>query len=71
MILAGIDIGTNSIRLIIAETGPDTFCELYSARSTTRLGKDLDRTGWLSPEAMDRSFSALIEFSAHIRRFSA
>jgi exopolyphosphatase / guanosine-5'-triphosphate,3'-diphosphate pyrophosphatase len=71
MILAGIDIGTNSIRLIIAETGQDAFRELYSARSTTRLGKDLDRTGRLSSEAMDRSFSALSEFSAHIRRFSA
>ena len=71
MILAGIDIGTNSIRLLIAETGPDAFHELYSARRTTRLGKDLDRTGRLSGEAMERSFSVLSEFSGHIRRFSA
>ncbi len=71
MILAGIDIGTNSIRLIIAEAGTDAFRELYSARRTTRLGKDLDRTSRLSPDAMERSFSALSEFSAHIHRFSA
>jgi exopolyphosphatase/guanosine-5'-triphosphate,3'-diphosphate pyrophosphatase len=71
MILAGIDIGTNSLRLLIAETGTDAFRELYSARRTTRLGKDLDRTGRLSPDAMDRSFSVLSEFNAHIRRFSA
>ncbi len=71
MILAGIDIGTNSIRLIIAESDADAFRELYSARRTTRLGKDLDRTGRLSPDAMERSFSALSEFSAHILRFSA
>lgn len=71
MILAGIDIGTNSLRLIIVETGPDAFRERYSARRTTRLGKDLDRTGRLSPDAMERSFSVLSEFSVHIRRFSA
>jgi exopolyphosphatase/guanosine-5'-triphosphate,3'-diphosphate pyrophosphatase len=71
MILAGIDIGTNSLRLLIAETGPDAFRELYSARRTTRLGKDLDRTGRISPDAMERSFSILSEFSAHIRSFSA
>jgi exopolyphosphatase / guanosine-5'-triphosphate,3'-diphosphate pyrophosphatase len=71
MILAGIDIGTNSIRLLIAETGPDVFRELYSTRRTTRLGKDLDRTGRLSPDAIERSFSVLSEFSAHICRFSA
>ena len=71
MILAGIDIGTNSIRLLIAETGPGAFRQLYSTRRTTRLGKDLDRTGMLSPDAMARSLSALIEFSACIHRFSA
>jgi exopolyphosphatase / guanosine-5'-triphosphate,3'-diphosphate pyrophosphatase len=71
MILAGIDIGTNSIRLLIAEAGPDAFRQLYSMRRTTRLGKDLDRTGMLSPDAMARSLSALIEFSDCIHRFSA
>jgi len=71
MILAGIDIGTNSIRLLIAETGPGLFRERFSARRTTRLGKDLDRTGRLSSDAIERSFSALNEFSDHIRRFSA
>jgi len=71
MILAGIDIGTNSIRLLIAETRPGAFREIYSARRTTRLGKDLDCTGRLSPDAMERSFSVLSEFSAHIRRFPA
>ncbi len=69
MILAGIDIGTNSIRLLIAETGPGVFRELYSARETTRLGQDLERTGRLSPDAMERSFSALRAFNVQIHRF--
>lgn len=62
MILSGIDIGTNSLRLLIAETGPGSFQKIHTDRRTTRLGKDLDRTGLLSPAARTRSLRALIEF---------
>jgi len=68
MILAGIDIGTNTLRLLVAETGPDTFQELCSERRITRLGQDLDRTGMLSRDARQRSISALIDFRDSIGR---
>jgi exopolyphosphatase / guanosine-5'-triphosphate,3'-diphosphate pyrophosphatase len=68
MILAGIDIGTNTLRLLVAETGPDTFKELCSERRITRLGQDLDRTGMLSRDARQRSISALLDFRDDIRR---
>jgi exopolyphosphatase/guanosine-5'-triphosphate,3'-diphosphate pyrophosphatase len=68
MILAGIDIGTNTLRLLVAETGPDTFQELCSERRITRLGQDLDRTGMLSHEARQRSISALLDFRDSIGR---
>ncbi len=58
--LAAIDIGTNSIRLIIAE--PLTaggYRVLDDERESTRLGKNLSVTGKLDPEAVDRSISAL------------
>jgi exopolyphosphatase/guanosine-5'-triphosphate,3'-diphosphate pyrophosphatase len=70
MILAGIDIGTNTIRLLVAETSTATHRELYSGRTITRLGQDLDRTGLIAPEAKERSLKALEEFSAIIRRHS-
>jgi exopolyphosphatase/guanosine-5'-triphosphate,3'-diphosphate pyrophosphatase len=70
MILAGIDIGTNTLRLLVAETGPDSFQELYSDRRITRLGQDLDRTGLISEEAGDRSIAALIDFKKNIQRHS-
>ncbi len=63
MILVGIDIGTNAIRLLIADIGASSYRELASARIITRLGQDLDRTGLLSPEAQERSLSALLEFA--------
>jgi exopolyphosphatase/guanosine-5'-triphosphate,3'-diphosphate pyrophosphatase len=68
MILAGIDIGTNTLRLLVAETGPDIVRELCSERRITRLGQDLDRTGVLSLDARQRSISALLEFRDSISR---
>jgi exopolyphosphatase/guanosine-5'-triphosphate,3'-diphosphate pyrophosphatase len=70
MILAGIDIGTNSLRLLVAEIGDNTFRELHSERTITRLGQDLDRTGMLSREAEESTFAALADFTAHIPLFS-
>jgi exopolyphosphatase/guanosine-5'-triphosphate,3'-diphosphate pyrophosphatase len=71
MILAGIDIGTNTLRLLIAETGPGSFREVHSERKITRLGQNLDRTGTLSPEAEARSLRALCEFADSIGRHRA
>lgn len=71
MILAGIDIGTNTLRLLIADTGPGSFRELISDRRITRLGQDLDRCGVLSPEAMERSFKALVAFQKSIQQHGA
>jgi exopolyphosphatase/guanosine-5'-triphosphate,3'-diphosphate pyrophosphatase len=71
MILAGIDIGTNTLRLLVAETGPDSFHEIYADRKITRLGQDLDRTGMLSREAEVRSLNVLGDFSGNIRRHAA
>jgi len=71
MILAGIDIGTNSLRLLIADTGPGCFREVISDRKVTRLGQDLDRCGVLAPAAMELALEALVAFQKSIRRQGA
>lgn len=71
MILAGIDIGTNTLRLLIADVAQGTFRELYSDRRITRLGRELDRTGVLAREAEDSALHVLREFSESIRRHAA
>ncbi len=71
MILAGIDIGTNTLRLLIAETRPGSFHEISSDRRVVRLGQDLDRGGMLTRDAEDRALKALGDFSEKIRRYSA
>jgi exopolyphosphatase/guanosine-5'-triphosphate,3'-diphosphate pyrophosphatase len=71
MILAGIDIGTNTFRLLVADTRPDAFRELHSERRITRLGESLDRTGILSAAAVDRSIEVLSDFVVSIREHKA
>jgi exopolyphosphatase/guanosine-5'-triphosphate,3'-diphosphate pyrophosphatase len=71
MILAGIDIGTNTLRLLVAETAPDSFHEIYADRKVTRLGQDLDRRGMLTREAEERSLKVLGDFAEKIRRHAA
>lgn len=67
MILAGVDIGTNTLRLLIADVNEGTFQQVFSDRIITRLGQNLDRSGVLAPEAMERSVSALVGFAGEIR----
>jgi exopolyphosphatase/guanosine-5'-triphosphate,3'-diphosphate pyrophosphatase len=58
--LAAIDVGTNSIRLVIAEAHPDgTYRMLDDERELARLGQGLVHTERLSPEAMERAVAAI------------
>ena len=58
--LAAIDIGTNSIRLVVAEVQPDgTYRVLDEDREMTRLGRGLYRDGRLGDSPMQQSLQAL------------
>src|SRR3972149_8773572 len=63
--LAGIDIGTNTLRLLIAEYSADgKFRTLESGRHIVRLGEGVSSAGRLKDEAMDRVLRVLKEFAA-------
>ncbi|OYV96456.1 MAG: hypothetical protein B7Z73_00675 [Planctomycetia bacterium 21-64-5] len=58
--LAAIDVGTNSIRLVVAEALRDgNYRILTEEKDTARLGKDLAATGQLNAAAVERSLEAL------------
>jgi exopolyphosphatase/guanosine-5'-triphosphate,3'-diphosphate pyrophosphatase len=58
--LAAIDVGTNSIRLVVAEVLADgTYRVLDEEREMSRLGAGVSRTGRLADDAMARSLDAL------------
>lgn len=60
MRLAAIDVGTNSIRLIVAEARPDGGYRLLDdEKEITRLGEGFDASNRLSPEAMEKAAAAI------------
>lgn len=63
--LAAIDVGTNSIRLVVAEAdSAASYRVLDEERAQTRLGEGLYRTGSLGEEPMRRSLEALGQMRA-------
>lgn len=63
MCLAGIDIGTLTCRLLIADVAPSvSLQERYADRRILRLGEGVDRTKRLSDHAMERVIGCLCEW---------
>lgn len=60
---AGIDIGTNSVRLLIID---DQGAEVTRWMEITRLGQGVDATGRLDPAAIGRSLEVLGHFRAEL-----
>lgn len=71
--VAAVDCGTNSIRLLVADVAPATgeLLELDRRMTIVRLGQDVDRTGRLAPEALERTFAACREYAGVIRELGA
>jgi len=63
--LAAIDIGSNSIRLVVAEAQPGgRYRILDDERESTRLGRSLATTGKLDEDSMAASLDALRHFQS-------
>ncbi|MGH7204853.1 MAG: Ppx/GppA family phosphatase [Nitrospiraceae bacterium] len=63
MVLAGVDIGTLTCRLLIARVSEaGRLTELRSDRRIVRLGEGVDHSRRLRPDAMDRVISTLLEW---------
>jgi exopolyphosphatase/guanosine-5'-triphosphate,3'-diphosphate pyrophosphatase len=62
--VAAIDIGTNSIHLLIAAIDPSlrSFSVVLAEKSTARLGEREAESGDISPLALERGFQALRRF---------
>ena len=68
MRVAGIDCGTNSIRLLIADIDGSNFREIYRTMEIVRLGQGVDETGQFHPDAILRTLSAVDQFAGEIAR---
>lgn len=68
---AVIDIGTNSIRLLVAEETADGFRTVGKTLRTTRLGDGLQPNGKLSEAAWRRTLDGLAELQQQGREWGA
>ena len=72
MRVATIDIGTNTVLLLVAERGDDGSLRAVEERATiTRLGEGVDRTQRLAPAAIARTRACLEEYAEVVRAAGA
>ena len=71
VVVAGVDCGTNSLRLLVAEFRDGVFTELHRELRIVRLGEAVAETGRLSDAALERTDAALADYAETIRRFAA
>jgi exopolyphosphatase/guanosine-5'-triphosphate,3'-diphosphate pyrophosphatase len=68
--VGAIDIGTNSVRLLVAEgNGGGGFTTLDRRMRITRLGQGVDATRALNPAAIERTLAVLREYRAALDEF--
>jgi exopolyphosphatase / guanosine-5'-triphosphate,3'-diphosphate pyrophosphatase len=70
-VVAVVDIGTNSTRLLVAEVDDGSLTELVRESIVTRLGEGVDATGVLGEEPQARVFAALDKYAAAIDEHGA
>lgn len=64
MRVATVDIGTNTVLLLVAEARGGDLVAIHEGATITRLGQGVDKTRELAPEAIARTKKALEDFGA-------
>jgi exopolyphosphatase / guanosine-5'-triphosphate,3'-diphosphate pyrophosphatase len=70
-VVAAIDCGTNSIRLLVLESIDGALHELTRQLRIVRLGQDVDATRRFADEALERTFAACEEYAGLIQEHQA
>jgi exopolyphosphatase/guanosine-5'-triphosphate,3'-diphosphate pyrophosphatase len=71
MRVASIDIGTNTILLLIAKLDRGNVKPLVDVETIARLGEGVQKNGMLSQEAMTRGFQTLSQYMQRCRSMDA
>jgi exopolyphosphatase / guanosine-5'-triphosphate,3'-diphosphate pyrophosphatase len=69
-VFAAVDIGSNSVRLSIAELRNGRLVSLHQDREVTRLGEGVFRDGTLDPKAMAQSLKVLRRFHRAVQSYA-
>src|SRR5688500_8799541 len=68
---AVIDVGSNSVRLVIYRVDGRALWTVYNEKVVAGLGKDLPATGRLNAEGVEAAISALRRFRAVLEGWKA
>ncbi len=68
---AALDVGTNTVLLLVAEARGKAFAPVLERMEITRLGRGVDRTGRLADEAIEDTAGAIARFAAEARGLGA
>jgi exopolyphosphatase/guanosine-5'-triphosphate,3'-diphosphate pyrophosphatase len=69
--VAAVDLGTNTIRLLVAQPAEGGFAELARDTVITRIGEGVDRTGRIDPAALSRTLAVLDRYARRARALRA
>src|ERR1041385_3820998 len=69
-VFAAVDIGSNSVRLSIAELRRGRLVSLHQDREVTRLGEGVFRDGNLDPQAMAQTLKVLRRFHRAVQSYA-
>lgn len=64
--VAAIDIGTNSVLLLVASGSAESLVPELERATITRLGEGVDRTRKLDPKAVERTLACLAEYAREL-----
>src|SRR5258708_23577258 len=65
--VAVIDIGSNSVRLVVYESLTRSLVTLFNEKTLCGLGREVQTTGLLAPDAVAKALTALRRFRALCR----
>jgi len=67
-LFASIDVGSNTLRLLIGKVKDNRIIDVFYGRKITRLGNGVSQTGRLQDQNIEASIAVLREFSSIISR---
>jgi len=62
--VAVIDIGSNSVRLVVYESMTRSLVSIFNEKTLCGLGREVQTTGPLAPDAVAKALASLRRFGA-------
>lgn len=67
--IAVIDVGTNTIRLLVGCVKEGNIVRIATNRFVTRLGQDLQKTGRLSTDSIEKSITSILKLKGLCKKY--